>query len=146
VNYAIRSLRSSANLIVVCLLCDLTVNFYVQPEQICLVCRFSMEIIDCSIRVTVMLFNTSTVIWHQTFYVKICKNPSDSWGRSLPDPLPGLCPWTPLGTSVLRPSGRRPFCKILNTPLRVHMTCRLIVVCSMAQLPCAAILVTELLE
>jgi hypothetical protein len=48
-NYTIRSLRNTANSIVVCLLCNLMLSFHVQPEQICLACRLSMENIDASI-------------------------------------------------------------------------------------------------
>jgi hypothetical protein len=86
-NYTIKSLRSSANSIVVRLLCDLIVNFNVQPEQICLASRFSMENNDCLIRITFMQFNTSTVIWHQNFMYKFAKNPSASGGLRPPDPL-----------------------------------------------------------
>ena len=66
-------MRSSANSIVVCLLCDLIVNFNVQPEQIFLFSRFSMENNGCLIRITFMQFNTSAVIWHQNFMYKFAK-------------------------------------------------------------------------
>ena len=55
---------------------------------------------------------------HQNLGIQWQKSVS-FWGRSPPDPLPGLCPWTPLGDfRPLDPLGPL-LSHILNTPLFV---------------------------